>query len=219
VEIDAQQMEVQPGERLQHQRAAGEIILAYLGAAGEAVNILLQLHIIRQCRHLIGEVQSQGPATRIRGVEKTVMQRGDVERQPAQLRPIPDRNLWYAEIDVELLDLDGVVVDVPAEATLLEGLGTGARDAARTDGVYGGCAIGLVNFDGEYAAQVISGDEVEEPAEAFTPEGGHIMGAGGIVIAVLARDVLLPVWENVVEEPRHLQFRGEEGGRSEPNDY
>src|SRR5882724_1655531 len=144
-------MEVQTTDRLQHQRGAGEVILTYLGAAWEAVNILLQLHVIRQRRHLIGEVQSQEPATRIRGVEETVMQRGKIERQAPQLRPIPDRNLWYAEIDVEMLDLDGIVIDVLAEAALLVGIGSGARDAARAHRVDGRRTIGLVNFEAEHA--------------------------------------------------------------------
>src|SRR4029434_9238387 len=98
------------------------------------------------------EVQSQEPATRIRGVEETVMKRGEIERQAPQLRPIPDRNLWYAEIDVELLDLDVIVVNASTVAALLEGIGAGPRDAARAHGVAGRRTINLVDFECEYAA-------------------------------------------------------------------
>src|SRR5687768_16001204 len=114
------------------------------------------------------------------------MKRGEIERQAPQLRPIPDRNLWYAEIDLELRDLNGIVIDAIAEAALLVGIGAGARDAARAHGVDGRRTIALVDFEGEHAAQVIAGDEVEETPEARAPPGFIIMGARCIVITILA---------------------------------
>jgi hypothetical protein len=53
------------------------------------------------------------------------MKRGKIERQAPQLRPIPDRKLWYAEIHIQLFDLDGIVVNAITEAALLEGISTG----------------------------------------------------------------------------------------------
>src|SRR5215831_1854528 len=125
--IEADQVQIQPGDRLQYQRAPSEVVFPTPKhrRVGQRivlvdVQILLQLDVVDQQRDLIGEVELHVPPASVHGIEQVGMQRGHIGGETADLPAIADGDLGDAEVDVEVFQLEDVVVDLVAKAAGVE---------------------------------------------------------------------------------------------------